>query len=295
MLCMAFIYIYMHECKLCYTSESVRKNDYDDDDGRQIRWLSLNANISFRRPKCTQIVETNIVIIYSEILLDVLYKHKHKHIPLDVGYTHSRSHCSVVAVVTGAVAAAITTTIASGIALELGPWLRMYIKLTSIQYCTAMQTTLSMRFHFSWLDSIRLDSICYLLLAVHDLMVHRFKRKAKKNVVGWGEKKNRASDGEGEGVRESKCKSETKRKRVQIWDYEPAMNKIINEISFSLRAVAPPQPSYFQIKIFRTDWGTFCSHCAVQCATPCSHHQRESVRNPLLHTKCIHIPWCLAK
>lgn len=139
----------------------MRKNDnIDDDDGRQIRWLSLNANISFRRPKCTQIVETNIVIIYSEILLYMLYKHKHKHILLDVGYTHSRSHFGSVAV--AAVAASITTTITICFwHLELGPWLRMYIKLTSIQYCTAMQTTLSMRFHFPWLHSTRLDLLSF--------------------------------------------------------------------------------------------------------------------------------------
>lgn len=47
--------------------ESKRQDKNDADDERQIRWLSLNANISFLRPKCTQIVETNIVIIYFEI------------------------------------------------------------------------------------------------------------------------------------------------------------------------------------------------------------------------------------
>lgn len=46
-------------------NDNIDKNNEDDE--RQIRWLSLNVNISFLRPKCTQIVETNIVIIYFEI------------------------------------------------------------------------------------------------------------------------------------------------------------------------------------------------------------------------------------
>lgn len=46
---------------------------------------------------------------------------------------------------------------------------------------------------------------------------------------------------------------------VQVWNCKRAMNKIINETSFSTKSYAMPLSSYFQIKKF-PHWCCLCKH-----------------------------------
>lgn len=134
-------------------------------------------------------------------------------------------------------AAAAAIAIASGI---------LSLACDSAKYKTYIDSILcGYANNFAVVDSLSwLDSICYLLLAVHDLMVHRFKRMAgMKSKI-----EKRQGTEEMEAGRQCKASA---RNWVQIWDCKSEQwIKIINETSFSTTKAVPPQPSYFQIKIF---------------------------------------------